>query len=86
MPDSKYGLSGMLLIDNKYATFRRLEILSDDEIFISGDEKILLMIEKNSNWKQYLNKNMSYDFLGAKYDREIYLININKLQKKNIKS
>ena len=72
--DDQKGLSSMLLIDNKYATFRRLEILKDEKLYLSGNEKILLMIEESTDLKKYLGKNMYYTLLDTKHGYKIYWI------------
>lgn len=78
MDDPKV-LSNILLVDNKYATFRRLDLLKDEKLYFSGDEKILLMVDNKTEWEKYLSKNLSGTLLDTKFNYRIYRVDfINK--------
>jgi hypothetical protein len=70
------NLSSMLLQDNIYPIFRRLNILNDDKLIISGKEKILLIVHDSINWENQINKGITFQLLDNKFNHCIYLLKL----------
>ena len=69
------ALYKILLQDNKYPIFRRLDILNDDNVYLSGEEKIVLMVHDSIEWQDKLSYIWKPRLLDKNHNYSIYLLN-----------
>jgi hypothetical protein len=69
------GLYRILLQDNKYPTFRRLDILSNEKVYLSGEEKIVLMVNDGIEWQEKICSRWTPKLLNKNHNYSIYLLN-----------
>jgi hypothetical protein len=68
------NLSSILLQYDKYPVFRRLDILNNDQVFISGNEKIVLMVHDSVAWQDRISAKWNRELLDNQQGYSMYLL------------
>lgn len=68
------NLSSILLHYNKYPVYRRLDILNHEEVYVSGNERILLMVPEETEWQSKISHKWKTELLQKRYNYCIYLL------------
>lgn len=61
--------------DNKYPNFRRLDILNNDKVFLSNNEKLILMVHETVDWQDKISSQWKPKLLDKNYGYSVYVLN-----------